>query len=116
MEFEIPESLANVLLGMIESDSQLARRLNEHGVCHGKRVVPSRLPWQTPCSFRRRASCESDSIMPSSTVASDSGISNSMLCLLRPAACCTRLAACVHASPKKGLSSRAGMPLSHHGG
>ncbi|RYF42676.1 MAG: AAA family ATPase [Comamonadaceae bacterium] len=43
MEFEIPESLANVLLGMIQSDSQLARRLNEHGVCHGKRVVPSRL-------------------------------------------------------------------------
>ncbi|MDO9360906.1 MAG: AAA family ATPase [Polaromonas sp.] len=41
MEFEIPESLANSLLGMISADSQLARRLNEHGVFRGKRVVPS---------------------------------------------------------------------------
>lgn len=43
MEFEIPESLANVLLGLIRADSPLALRLNEHGVCHGKMVVPSRL-------------------------------------------------------------------------
>jgi len=43
MEFEIPETLAATLLGMISADSQLARQLSEHGVCHGKRVVPSRL-------------------------------------------------------------------------
>jgi hypothetical protein len=43
MEFEIPESLATTLLGMINAESPLARRLSEHGVCSGKRVVPSRL-------------------------------------------------------------------------
>ncbi|MFN3571803.1 MAG: AAA family ATPase, partial [Polaromonas sp.] len=43
MEFEIPESLANVLLGMIDAESPLARRLGEHGLSRGKRVVPSRL-------------------------------------------------------------------------
>lgn len=43
MEFEIPESLANVLLGMINEESPLARRLSEHGLSRGKRVVPSRL-------------------------------------------------------------------------
>lgn len=43
MDFEIPESLVTVLLGMIEANSPLAKRLNEHGVCHGKMVVPSRL-------------------------------------------------------------------------
>lgn len=43
MEFEIPESLANVLLGMIDAESPLARRLSEHGLSRGKRVVPSRL-------------------------------------------------------------------------
>ncbi len=43
MDFEIPESLVSVLLGMIEVNSPLAKRLNEHGVCHGKMLVPSRL-------------------------------------------------------------------------
>ena len=43
MDFEIPESLVTVLLGMIEVNSPLAKRLNEHGVCHGKMLVPSRL-------------------------------------------------------------------------
>ena len=43
MDFEIPESLVTVLLGMIEANSPLAKRLNEHGVCHGKMLVPSRL-------------------------------------------------------------------------
>ncbi len=43
MDFEIPESLVTVLLGMIEANSPLAKRLNEHGVCHGKMVVPSGL-------------------------------------------------------------------------
>jgi hypothetical protein len=43
MEFEIPESLATVLLGMINAESPLARRLSEHGLTRGKRVVPSRL-------------------------------------------------------------------------
>ncbi|RBA25384.1 AAA family ATPase [Herminiimonas fonticola] len=43
MDFEIPESLVTVLLGMIEVNSPLAKRLNEHGVCHGKMVVPSHL-------------------------------------------------------------------------
>ena len=43
MEFEIPESLATVLLGMINAESPLARRLSEHGMSRGKRVVPSRL-------------------------------------------------------------------------
>lgn len=43
MEFEIPESLATVLLGMINAESPLARRLSEHGLSRGKRVVPSRL-------------------------------------------------------------------------
>lgn len=43
MEFEIPESLASTLLGMINAESPLARRLSEHGVCRGKHVVPSRL-------------------------------------------------------------------------
>lgn len=43
MEFEIPESLASALLGMINEESPLARRLSEHGLSRGKRVVPSRL-------------------------------------------------------------------------
>lgn len=43
MEFEIPESLATVLAGLIRADSPLAQRLNEHGVCHGKTVVSSQL-------------------------------------------------------------------------
>ena len=41
MEFEIPETLANTLLGMINEDSLLARRLREYGLSRGKRVVPS---------------------------------------------------------------------------
>lgn len=43
MDFEIPESLVNVLLGMIEADSPLAKRLAEHGVCHGRMIVSSKL-------------------------------------------------------------------------
>ena len=43
MEFEIPETLANSLLGMIDQDSLLARRLGEYGLSRGKRVVSSRL-------------------------------------------------------------------------
>jgi hypothetical protein len=43
MEFEIPETLADVLLGTINEDSLLARRLREYGLSRGKRVVPSRL-------------------------------------------------------------------------
>lgn len=43
MDFEIPESLIHVLLGMIESESPLAKRLAEHGVCHGNMVVSSKL-------------------------------------------------------------------------
>lgn len=43
MDFEIPESLVNVLLEMIESDSPLAKRLSEHGVCHGRTIVSSKL-------------------------------------------------------------------------
>ncbi|RZJ25041.1 MAG: AAA family ATPase [Haliea sp.] len=43
MEFEIPESLATTLLGMINAESPLARRLSEHGMTRGKRVVPSGL-------------------------------------------------------------------------
>jgi len=43
MEFEIPETLANALLRMIDENSLLARRLREYGLSRGKRVVPSRL-------------------------------------------------------------------------
>jgi len=43
MDFEIPESLVHPLLAMIESESTLARQLNEHGVCHGKMLVSSKL-------------------------------------------------------------------------
>lgn len=43
MDFEIPESLINTLLEMIDSDSQLAKRLTEHGVCHGRMIVSSKL-------------------------------------------------------------------------
>jgi hypothetical protein len=43
MDFEIPESLVNVLLEMIETESPLARRLAEHGVCHGNMIVSSKL-------------------------------------------------------------------------
>jgi hypothetical protein len=43
MDFEIPESLIHALLGTIESESPLARQLNEHGVCHGSVIVSSRL-------------------------------------------------------------------------
>ena len=43
MDFEIPESLIHVLLGMIESDSPLAQRLAEHGICHGSMIVSSKL-------------------------------------------------------------------------
>ena len=43
MEFEIPETLANALLGMINEDSLLAKRLSEYGLSRGKRVVPSHL-------------------------------------------------------------------------
>ncbi|HEY6773034.1 MAG TPA: AAA family ATPase, partial [Oxalicibacterium sp.] len=43
MDFEIPESLVNVLLEMVESDTPLAKRLSEHGVCHGRMIVSSKL-------------------------------------------------------------------------
>ncbi|OZB33991.1 MAG: hypothetical protein B7X60_15300 [Polynucleobacter sp. 39-45-136] len=43
MEFEIPETLANELLGTINEDSLLAKRLSEYGLSRGKRVVPSHL-------------------------------------------------------------------------
>ena len=43
MDFEIPESLINTLLGMIETGSPLASQLNEHGVCHGSVIVSSKL-------------------------------------------------------------------------
>ncbi|HZE91856.1 MAG TPA: ATP-binding protein [Rhizobacter sp.] len=43
MDFEIPESMVNVLLEMIGSESPLAKRLAEHGVCHGKMIVSSKL-------------------------------------------------------------------------
>lgn len=43
MEFEIPETLANTLLGMIDEDTLLAKRLSEYGLSRGKRVVSSRL-------------------------------------------------------------------------
>jgi hypothetical protein len=43
IDFEIPQSLIHPLLGMIETGSPLARRLNEHAVCHGNVIVSSRL-------------------------------------------------------------------------
>jgi hypothetical protein len=43
MDFEIPESLIDTLLGMVETGSPLARQLNEHGVCHGNVIVSSKL-------------------------------------------------------------------------
>jgi hypothetical protein len=43
MDLEIPESLVHLLLEMIASESPLARRLVEHGVCRGSMVVPSTL-------------------------------------------------------------------------
>lgn len=43
MDFEIPESLIHVLQGMIEPKSPLAERLEEHGVCHGRMIVASKL-------------------------------------------------------------------------
>ncbi|MES2026330.1 MAG: ATP-binding protein [Pseudomonadota bacterium] len=43
MDFEIPESMVNVLLEMIEKDSPLAKRLSEHGICHGRMIVSSKL-------------------------------------------------------------------------
>jgi hypothetical protein len=41
MDFEIPEALIHPLLKMIERESPLARRLEEHGVCHGNMIVSS---------------------------------------------------------------------------
>ena len=43
MDFEIPESLIHPLLGMIDTESALATRLKEHGVCHGNMIVSSKL-------------------------------------------------------------------------
>jgi hypothetical protein len=43
MDFEIPEALVHGLLGSLESESPLARQLNEHGVCHGNMIVSSKL-------------------------------------------------------------------------
>ncbi|MDB6086638.1 MAG: family ATPase [Gammaproteobacteria bacterium] len=43
MDFEIPESLIDPLLGLIETGSPLAAQLNEHGACHGNVIVSSKL-------------------------------------------------------------------------
>ncbi|GAC1412428.1 MAG: hypothetical protein NVSMB6_14310 [Burkholderiaceae bacterium] len=43
MDFEIPVTLVQHMLGTIGADSQLARRLTAHGACHGRMVVPSSL-------------------------------------------------------------------------
>jgi hypothetical protein len=43
MDFEIPESLVHILLGMIETGSPLARQLSEHDTCHGNVIVSSQL-------------------------------------------------------------------------
>lgn len=43
MNFEIPQSLIHPLLAMVDADSSLARRLHEHGVCHGSMSVSVRL-------------------------------------------------------------------------
>ncbi|SEJ98330.1 ATP-binding protein [Paraburkholderia diazotrophica] len=43
MDFEIPESLVHPLLAMIESESPLARQLNQHSACHGNMLVSSKL-------------------------------------------------------------------------
>lgn len=43
MDFEIPESLVHPLLALIESESLLAKQLNQHGVCHGNILVSSKL-------------------------------------------------------------------------
>ncbi len=43
MDLEIPESLVQSLLGMIDTESLLAKQLNEFGDCHGAVVVSSEL-------------------------------------------------------------------------
>jgi hypothetical protein len=43
MDFEIPEPLANVLLGLIRPESPLAKRLNEHRISRGRIMVASKL-------------------------------------------------------------------------
>ncbi len=43
MDLEIPESLVHTLLGMIGTESLLAKQLNEFGDCHGNVVVSSEL-------------------------------------------------------------------------
>ena len=43
MDFEIPESLIHPLPGMLETESPLAARLKEHGVCHGNMNVSGKL-------------------------------------------------------------------------
>lgn len=43
MDFEIPETLIQDLLGTIEAGSPLAKQLNELGVCHGNMIVSSKL-------------------------------------------------------------------------
>jgi hypothetical protein len=43
MDFEIPEALIGVLLEKIDAESALAKRVLEHGVCHGRMIVASKL-------------------------------------------------------------------------
>lgn len=43
MDFEIPEPLVSALLEMVDADSLLAKRMAEHGVCHGRMIVSSKL-------------------------------------------------------------------------
>jgi len=43
MDFEIPETLANKLLGHVDATSPLGRQLAQTGIYHGRSVVPSRL-------------------------------------------------------------------------
>ena len=43
MNFEIPELLINGLLGMIDPETLLAKRLAEQRICHGRMIVSSKL-------------------------------------------------------------------------
>ena len=43
MDFEIPQTLANLLLDRIARDSALARQLGEHGAMRGRTIVSSAL-------------------------------------------------------------------------
>jgi hypothetical protein len=43
MDFDIPETLVQHLLGILPADSVLAKRFIGHGACHGRVVIPSTL-------------------------------------------------------------------------